>query len=60
MNVLRALSALAAVLAATACGTREITAPERSAARPAAHANEGFLGSGNNTTTMARPDSIAL
>ena len=60
MNVVRALFALAAVLAATACGTREITAPMRSAAPPAAHANEGFLGSGNNSVPMPVPDSIRL
>jgi hypothetical protein len=61
MRVVRATIALAAVVAAAACGTAEVTAPAAPStpARAATvHRNEGFLGSGNNVTAPTPPDTI--
>ena len=60
MRLLRGSLAVLAVLAASGCGSRQITAPEAAAAAPRSHANEGFLGSGNNTAPATPPDSTHL
>jgi hypothetical protein len=58
MRVVRVSFALAAVLAAGACAAADPTAPAAPASPQAVHRNEGFLGSGNNVTNPAPPDTI--
>ncbi|HET6762441.1 MAG TPA: hypothetical protein VFH27_02185 [Longimicrobiaceae bacterium] len=58
MNLPRRSLVLLAVLALSGCGSHQITAPDVPAPAARSHANEGFLGSGNNTAPVPAPDPV--
>ena len=58
MNVLRGSLVLLAALALSGCGSRQITAPDVPGASGRSHANEGFLGSGNNTAPVPPSEPV--